>query len=561
MRWGPGPVFLYECLANSRRWQTYAIRSVGVAVMLAAVSSIAMSRTTVHSPHSWRDYAALGESYFTAIIGVELTLVMLAAPAATAGAICVDRARGTLTHMLVTDLSDPEIVLGKLAARLLPILGLVACTWPVLAISSLLGGIDPTALTLAFAIILAVAVLGCTMALALSVWARKPHEVVLVVYTFWMLMVLLWPIWSVLSTVTAVVRPPAWSLAANPYYLAFAPYSTPGRVGFWDYLGFFAVVLGASAVLTVLAVWRMRPVARRGTVERRQEPTARPDRPDDAMAARPVARPQSRALARVASVAAVALADDPGRAIGRLDRRLLHRRRRHALEDRVGPRSARSGGGPGDVRPRAPGDLRPADAIGLGADVDVGGAAAGQPRPPGRDHALDAGDRARQVAGDAPAGRAAGDRAGIGGIRDGHGLHRPPAATSAGVGPADRVPGRMVAGRAALRGRSPGRDGPRPRCAARERRRGDGDLDRPPGSGDRHERRIRRDAGCRLADARGGQPHGPGRTGHGLPEPGRGRRAARRESEDAFLAVPARSSGGPRSGTSSAWRWPWGCCG
>jgi hypothetical protein len=70
---------------------------------------------------------------------------MLAAPAATAGAICVDRARGTLTHMLATDLSDPEIILGKLAARLLPVLGLVAFSWPLLALSSLLGGIDPPA--------------------------------------------------------------------------------------------------------------------------------------------------------------------------------------------------------------------------------------------------------------------------------------------------------------------------------------------------------------------------------------------------------------------------------
>ena len=137
--------------------------------------------------------------YFYRLIGVELTLVMLAAPAATAGAICVDRARGTLAHMLATDLSDPEIVLGKLAARLLPVLGLVACSWPVLALSSLLGGIDPQALTLAFAIILAVALLGCSMAMALSVWARKPHEVVLVVYTFWALVLLLWPIWYALG--------------------------------------------------------------------------------------------------------------------------------------------------------------------------------------------------------------------------------------------------------------------------------------------------------------------------------------------------------------------------
>ena len=38
-------------------------------------------------------YAMLGESYFYAMIGVELALVMLAAPAATAGAICLDRAR------------------------------------------------------------------------------------------------------------------------------------------------------------------------------------------------------------------------------------------------------------------------------------------------------------------------------------------------------------------------------------------------------------------------------------------------------------------------------------
>ena len=174
--------------------------------------------------------------------------------------------------MLVTDLSDPEIVLGKLAARLLPVLGLVACSWPVLALSSLLGGIDPQALTLAFAIIVAVALLGCSMAMALSVWARKPHEVVLVVYTFWGLVLLLWPIWYALSLAKLVGPPAGWSLLVSPYYLAFAPYSAPGRVDFWDYLGFFAAALGAAVALAVLAVWRMRPVARRGTDEGRKGP-------------------------------------------------------------------------------------------------------------------------------------------------------------------------------------------------------------------------------------------------------------------------------------------------
>ena len=39
------------------------------------------------------------------------------AAASTAGAICLDRACGRLDQILVTDLSDSEVVLGKLGAR------------------------------------------------------------------------------------------------------------------------------------------------------------------------------------------------------------------------------------------------------------------------------------------------------------------------------------------------------------------------------------------------------------------------------------------------------------
>jgi ABC-type transport system involved in multi-copper enzyme maturation permease subunit len=270
MRWGPGPVFIYECLTNARRWQTYALRSLGAAALLAAMATIAYSDDPVAQPKSWRDYAQLGVEYFYALIGVELALVMLAAPAATAGAICLDRARGTLAHMLMTDLSDPEIVLGKLAARLMPVMGLVACSWPVMSLCALLGGIDPVALTLAFAIIVAVAILGCTLALTLSVWARKSHEVILATYTVFILGLLIWPIWELTSRVYGA--PPHWTLLFNPFYVAFAPYAVPGKLELWDYLGFFGVILGASVLLSALAVWRTRPVACKGSADKSKGP-------------------------------------------------------------------------------------------------------------------------------------------------------------------------------------------------------------------------------------------------------------------------------------------------
>ena len=83
--------------------------------------------------------------FFGIIQCVAVVTVLLAAPAATAGAICQEKARGTLFDVLVTDLSGTEVVLGKLAARLFPVLGPIAAAVPVLAMATLLGGIDPVA--------------------------------------------------------------------------------------------------------------------------------------------------------------------------------------------------------------------------------------------------------------------------------------------------------------------------------------------------------------------------------------------------------------------------------
>src|SRR5262245_35245033 len=109
-RFGLGPVFAYEWLTASRRWQGYALRSLFVFMLLAALGGTWAGRPEARRGLSLRETADVGESFFLAVVGTQLTLVLLAAPAATAGAICLDRARGTLAHMLVTDLTASEIV-------------------------------------------------------------------------------------------------------------------------------------------------------------------------------------------------------------------------------------------------------------------------------------------------------------------------------------------------------------------------------------------------------------------------------------------------------------------
>jgi ABC-type transport system involved in multi-copper enzyme maturation permease subunit len=266
---GPGPVFDYDCITASRRWQGYALRTLFVLGLLPALIVVAMGRTrggVLVVPPGLRAMAQLGEGLYIAVVGTQLTLVLLAAPAATAGAICLDRSRGTLTHLLVTDLTDREIVLGKLAARLVPIVTLVAATLPFSELLALLGGVDPDALLGAFLVTLGVAVLGCCLALVFSIHARRTHEALMATYAVWGFWLLGPPM------LVQIGRHTGWSVGvpsrtADPYFLAFAPYWQPGSVDWQDYVIFLAATLTLSAVLALLAVWTMRRVCTRDVVQ------------------------------------------------------------------------------------------------------------------------------------------------------------------------------------------------------------------------------------------------------------------------------------------------------
>src|SRR5262245_37540540 len=80
---------------------------------------------------------------FLLFVLIQLTLMLFFAPLSAATAVAHEKDRRTFVLLLMTDLRDYEIVLGKLVASLLQIVTLLALAAPVYFLCMLLGGIAP----------------------------------------------------------------------------------------------------------------------------------------------------------------------------------------------------------------------------------------------------------------------------------------------------------------------------------------------------------------------------------------------------------------------------------
>ncbi len=251
-----GPVFAYENLIACRRWQIYAGRSLLVACLLAGLLVVWVNRIAWQNIQTYAQLAQVSSIFVNAIMAVELVLALILVPAVTAGVICHDKMRGSLILMMVTDLTDREIVLGKLASRLMTVLGIIACGFPLMAIAMSLGGVDPKDLFFGSLVIVGVAVLGVCVALSYSVWASKSHEVLLATYgtyAVWLLALITWGEVYLGAT-------PIWLRATNPFWLLFG--TSRGAKQTWMFYAyptlFFVACLLISALLTLYSTWRLR---------------------------------------------------------------------------------------------------------------------------------------------------------------------------------------------------------------------------------------------------------------------------------------------------------------
>lgn len=181
----PGPVFRQEMLSIGRRSRYIVIRTFIGVLMLVLVSFTYWATVEAASWGSDNNgelsisamSGMLSGFYLTFAWGTLLGVIAIT-PSIAAGAIATERERRTIEYLFTTDLTNREIVLDKLLAKLLTIGQMLLATLPILAIMRLMGGIPGELLLWHFAILASTATLATSIALITSTWSDNSRTAI-----------------------------------------------------------------------------------------------------------------------------------------------------------------------------------------------------------------------------------------------------------------------------------------------------------------------------------------------------------------------------------------------
>ncbi len=192
-----GPVLAWEMKRASRRklWRGLQIGyCVWLLVQAAAVFGFALQTSwdLPSAPHARLEFYSsihaqqieLLDNYLQLLLQFQLVMVMAIVPAFTASSLGQEKERGTLFALFGSELTSPQILLGKLLGRLIPIMPLILTTLPALVFTATLTSRGAPTLLLALAQEVIVAIALGAVCMLFAIWIRRAADAVIASYLF-----------------------------------------------------------------------------------------------------------------------------------------------------------------------------------------------------------------------------------------------------------------------------------------------------------------------------------------------------------------------------------------
>ncbi|MCH2200636.1 MAG: ABC transporter permease subunit [Fuerstiella sp.] len=171
-----GPIFAREALTVPRRLRHYLLRSGYVAFLLVLMYTVRQATIGFQDVQFSGDLAGYSQLVFRIFAFLQLTVATFFATLFSAAAVAQEKDRKTLILLLMTDIRNRELALGKLFASLLIVAVLLAASVPVFGLLKLLGGVTWSQIVWSECVIAATALAAGSWGCLVAFWREKTFQ-------------------------------------------------------------------------------------------------------------------------------------------------------------------------------------------------------------------------------------------------------------------------------------------------------------------------------------------------------------------------------------------------
>ncbi|MFV9507331.1 MAG: ABC transporter permease [Oscillochloridaceae bacterium umkhey_bin13] len=188
-RFAPNPIIVRELRTRMRGIRPYLVLTIFLAAMaLVGVGVYQLMQQQTRFGGTLLS-AQVGQALFRGLAFAELFLVVVLAPAFTAGAISGEREQLTYDMLLATPLQVGQILWGKLLAALSYLFLLIIAAIPLFSVVLIFGGVEVTAVLQALVLLVLTAIFFGALGLTCSALVRRTAQATAVAYVLTLVLV------------------------------------------------------------------------------------------------------------------------------------------------------------------------------------------------------------------------------------------------------------------------------------------------------------------------------------------------------------------------------------
>ena len=254
-----GPIFSREVVVAPRRPRLYTLRAIYGAALLVLICTAWAVLTGTQIIRNIGDMAKFGAILFQILAPLQLALMLFLSATQCASAVAVEKDRQTIILLLMTRLTNSELVLGKLFASMLSIAVMLLTALPIFMLIVGFGGVSFAQVGCAFAITGITALAAGSLGSTIALWREKTFQslaLVALAVVFWI---------GLFEGIGLLNRDffgvsSEYIVGATSPIRAILSVCSPAVEQRWttDILPYLAVFGGLVVLLNGIAIWRVR---------------------------------------------------------------------------------------------------------------------------------------------------------------------------------------------------------------------------------------------------------------------------------------------------------------